>query len=131
VGASKAPENHARVAGANRGRGVGAPSEDTPESSLTAPTVRTCAGPGKRGASGKSDSVTAPPSGRLSRVRLSEFWARMNEQFGSAYAESWSHDYVLAELGGRSVAEALAQGEDAKTVWRAVCAALNLPASSR
>jgi len=55
----------------------------------------------------------------------------MRDQLGSAYAESWSRDYVLAELGGRTVDEALAQGEDAKTVWRAVCDALGLPASRR
>lgn len=69
--------------------------------------------------------------GQTGSVRLTEFWARMNDHFGAAYAESWSRDYVLAELGGRTVAEALAQGEDAKTVWRAVCDALGLPASRR
>lgn len=55
----------------------------------------------------------------------------MNDQFGDAYTSSWARDHVLAELGGRTVVEALAQGEDAKTVWRAVCEALNLPASKR
>ncbi|MGH8867788.1 MAG: DUF3046 domain-containing protein [Actinomycetes bacterium] len=64
-------------------------------------------------------------------MRLTEFWARMREQFGPGYAESWARDMVLAELGGRTVNEALAQGEDAKTVWRGVCASLGLPASRR
>jgi hypothetical protein len=55
----------------------------------------------------------------------------MDAQFGPAYAASFARDYVLRELGGRTVAEALEQGEDAKTVWRAVCAGMDLPASAR
>ena len=50
-----------------------------------------------------------------------EFWERMNAQFGSSYAESVARDYVFANLGGRTIERALADGEDAKTVWRAVC----------
>ena len=38
---------------------------------------------------------------------------------------------VLAELGSRTVDQALAQGEDAKTVWRAVWEATKAPASDR
>jgi Protein of unknown function (DUF3046) len=60
-------------------------------------------------------------------VRLTEFWERMNAQFGSAYAESLAKDYVFAGLGGRTVERALADGEDAKTVWRAVCEAFDVP----
>lgn len=55
----------------------------------------------------------------------------MDEQFGSAYAHSLARDYVLAELGGRTVEQALANGADAKAVWRAVCAAFNVPARLR
>lgn len=65
------------------------------------------------------------------RVRLTEFWRRMNEQFGGAYADSFARDFVIRELGGRTVVEALGAGEDAKTVWRAVCDALELPAAKR
>jgi Protein of unknown function (DUF3046) len=60
-------------------------------------------------------------------VRLTEFWARMKEQFGDVYAESLAKDYVLSSLGGRTVNEALADGEDAKVVWRAVCDTFNVP----
>jgi hypothetical protein len=60
-------------------------------------------------------------------MRLTEFWKRMAAQFGSAYAPSVAADHVLAELGGRTINQALADGEEAKTVWRAVCAAFNLP----
>jgi hypothetical protein len=64
-------------------------------------------------------------------VRLTEFWDRMREQFGDVYAESVAKDYVLSNLGGRTVNEALADGEDAKVVWRAVCETFNVPGSLR
>jgi hypothetical protein len=68
---------------------------------------------------------------RLDGVRLTDFWARMTAQLGAGYAESYAHDQVLAQLGGRTVAEALADGEDTKAVWRAVCEALELPPAKR
>jgi len=64
-------------------------------------------------------------------VRLTEFWARMKEQFGDVYAESLAKDYVLSNLGERTVNKALADGEDPKVVWRAVCDTFNLPDSLR
>jgi hypothetical protein len=51
----------------------------------------------------------------------------MDEQFGSVYAQSVAKDYVLAGLGGRTIMQALAEGEDVKAIWRAVCAAFNVP----
>jgi hypothetical protein len=60
-------------------------------------------------------------------MRLTVFWQRMNEQFGEAYASSVAKDYVLAELGGRTVEQALADGESAKTVWAAVCETFDVP----
>jgi len=60
-------------------------------------------------------------------VKLTEFWDRMREQFGDVYAESVAKDQVLAALGGRTVNQALADGEDAKTVWRAVCETFDVP----
>jgi hypothetical protein len=64
-------------------------------------------------------------------MRLTEFWRRMRTEFGEAYAESFARDYVIAELGGRTVHQALDQGESAKDVWRAVCAAMRLPPERR
>jgi hypothetical protein len=55
----------------------------------------------------------------------------MRAQFGETYADSFARDHVIAELGHRTIEEALRQGESAKDVWRAVCTALNLPASDR
>jgi len=60
-------------------------------------------------------------------VRLTVFWERMRSQFGETYAESVAKDQVLADLGDRTVNQALADGVDAKTVWRAVCDSFDVP----
>lgn len=59
------------------------------------------------------------------------FWERMREQFGETYADSVAQDYVLSTLGGRTVNGALAEGEDAKSVWRAVCETFDVPETLR
>lgn len=64
-------------------------------------------------------------------MRLTEFWARMNEFFGEAYADSYARDHVLGTLGGRTVHEALDAGEPVKEIWRAVCGDQDVPASLR
>jgi hypothetical protein len=64
-------------------------------------------------------------------VRLTEFWNRMEARFGRAYARSYAADQVLSTLDGRTVEQALADGADAKQVWRAVCDAEDVPASER
>jgi len=55
----------------------------------------------------------------------------MDEQFGSTYAQSVAKDYVIAGLRGRTIMQALADGEEAKVIWRAVCAAFDVPARLR
>lgn len=64
-------------------------------------------------------------------MRLTEFWSRMDRTFGPAYSGSYAADQVLQPLGGRTVREALADGEEVKTVWRAVVEATDSPASER
>jgi DUF3046 family protein len=64
-------------------------------------------------------------------MRHTEFWARMEQALGPAYARSWAEQQVLGPLGGRTVVEALEAGEPPKEVWRAVCEQLELPASQR
>jgi hypothetical protein len=51
----------------------------------------------------------------------------MRAQFGDVYADSVAKDHVLAGLGGRTVNQALADGEDVKVIWRAVCDAFHVP----
>jgi len=55
----------------------------------------------------------------------------MSQHLGDGYATVWSRQQVLAELDGRTVEQALDSGEPPKRVWRAVWAALELPASER
>jgi len=66
-------------------------------------------------------------AGSLAAVRLTTFWDLMNAQFGETYAQSVAKDQVLAALGDRTVNQALADGEDAKVVWRAVCDTFDVP----
>src|SRR5690242_1298099 len=51
------------------------------------------------------------PPGEGGTVRHTEFWARMEQALGPAYARTWAEQQVLAELDHRTVQEALAQGE--------------------
>jgi hypothetical protein len=67
----------------------------------------------------------------LAQVRLTEFWARMRAQFGEAYAQSVAKDYIFEKLGGVTIERALAEGQDAKLVWRAVCDTFDVPESIR
>ena len=62
---------------------------------------------------------------------LTEFWYRMNAQFGDVYAQSLAKDFVFDNLGGRTVERALADGVDAKVVWRAVCDTFKVPENLR
>jgi DUF3046 family protein len=63
-------------------------------------------------------------------VRLSDFWNRMEQRFGSTYARSLAADYRLPTLGA-TVNEALARGDSTKSVWRAVCAEFEVSSTLR
>jgi len=65
------------------------------------------------------------------RMRVSEFWVRLERQLGRTFAESWASDFAIGDLGGRTVRQALADGEDPKSVWRAVHTTLQLPDRER
>ena len=64
-------------------------------------------------------------------MRLTDFWQRMADHFGYYYADSCARDHVMAELGGRTVREALDAGWEAKEVWRTVCAVMDVPEDKR
>lgn len=55
----------------------------------------------------------------------------MDSALGAGYSRSWAHDFVLAELNGLTVEQALARGYDVKKVWRVVHRQLQLPPSAR
>jgi Protein of unknown function (DUF3046) len=53
-------------------------------------------------------------------VRLTDFWERLEQAFGASYARSLAADHSFAELGDRTINEAIAQGVETATIWRAV-----------
>lgn len=64
-------------------------------------------------------------------MKETELWARMQSHLGDVYARVWAAEYSLAELKGRTVVAALADGEPCKVIWRAVWGALELSAQDR
>lgn len=64
-------------------------------------------------------------------MREAELWARLERHLGAGYAPVWAERLVMADLGGRTVTEALAAGVPCKQIWRAAWAALELPAVDR
>ena len=65
------------------------------------------------------------------RVRLTYFRELMDQEFGPVRAASLSRDHVFAELGGRTVEQALEHGIDAREIWRVVCDAYEVPLGRR
>ncbi len=55
----------------------------------------------------------------------------MDSVLGETYSHSWAADFCVDELGGRTVDEALKDGEPALKVWRAVCRTIDVPARLR
>ncbi len=64
-------------------------------------------------------------------MRHTELWDRLEATLGQDYAAHWSEHFVIAELGGKTAVEALADGVAPKVVWGAVWRALELPARDR
>ncbi|GAA4703067.1 DUF3046 domain-containing protein [Phytohabitans rumicis] len=56
-------------------------------------------------------------------MRLTDFWARLEQAFGPGYAASLASDQVLPQLDGRTIRQALDAGTPTVVVWRAVVAA--------
>jgi hypothetical protein len=63
-------------------------------------------------------------------MRLTDFWDRMDTQFGATYARSVAADFRLPALGA-TVDEAIETGIDTKAIWLAVCDAFELPSTVR
>lgn len=55
----------------------------------------------------------------------------MEDEFGPLRAAALARDHVFAELGGRTVEEALEAGVEPREVWRAVCVAYDVPVARR
>jgi hypothetical protein len=65
------------------------------------------------------------------RVRLTYFRELMEGEFGAARAASLSSDHVFAQLGGRTVEQALEAGIEPREVWLAVCETYDVPPARR
>lgn len=64
-------------------------------------------------------------------MRLSEFWALMDGEFGVAYARSLASRHVLHALADRTVAQCLEGGVPPRAVWSALCDDMDVPAERR
>lgn len=62
-------------------------------------------------------------------MRHTEFWSRMEEVLGPAYARAWATNQVIGTLDSRTPQEALDAGVPPKEVWREVWRVLQLPPS--
>lgn len=61
------------------------------------------------------------------RVRLSEFWRLVDEEFGPGYGRLLVDTHVLTELGNRTCAAALEAGVPPREVWVALCRHMDIP----
>ena len=53
-------------------------------------------------------------------MRITELRRRLTEHFGADWAPSYAKDFVMAELGGQSIDQALAMGMEPADIWLAV-----------
>jgi hypothetical protein len=60
-------------------------------------------------------------------VRLTEFNDLVEGQFGSMRGRSLLVDHVLTALDGRTAAQAIEDGVEPRSVWRALCADFDVP----
>ena len=67
----------------------------------------------------------------LGDVRNSEFWTLVDDEFGRAHGRTLTRDHVLFELGNRTAEQAITDGEPLRTVWFALCGALDVPPERR
>jgi hypothetical protein len=60
-------------------------------------------------------------------MRWSEFWALMEQEFGSGYARVVASTQSLGSIGGRTVHDALDEGVPVRQVWEAVVRDMDVP----
>jgi hypothetical protein len=68
---------------------------------------------------------------RLYRVRISDFWRLMDDEFGAGYSRVLGGSLVLAGVGGRTANQALAAGVSPRDIWLAVCDVQDVPEERR
>lgn len=60
-------------------------------------------------------------------MRLSEFWALMEQEFGQGYAQIVATSRALTSLDSRTAQQAIDDGERVRDVWEALCRDLEVP----
>ena len=60
-------------------------------------------------------------------MRLTKFNELMNDEFGAAYAAVLLNDLVLGSLGDKTGKQLIAEGEDPRLVWLAICESQSIP----
>lgn len=61
----------------------------------------------------------------------SEFLRALSDEFGEVMGPTVSRDVIIGALGNRSAFDALDAGIEPKTVWAALCEAMDVPISRR
>jgi hypothetical protein len=64
-------------------------------------------------------------------MRVSEFYALLEDVFGPAYARTLAREFSLTDLDDRTSVKALEDGVDPRDVWHALCDAMDVPESRR
>ncbi|MCD4535596.1 DUF3046 domain-containing protein [Nocardioides sp. cx-169] len=64
-------------------------------------------------------------------MRHTELRARLEAALGTGYYQVWADTFVMSDLGGRTVTEALDAGVEPKQVWAVVWRVLELPDRER
>ncbi|MBA2696803.1 MAG: DUF3046 domain-containing protein [Ornithinimicrobium sp.] len=64
-------------------------------------------------------------------MRLSEFWALMEQEFGGPYGRSVAGSHVIHALGDRTAVDAIDAGVPVRRVWGALCDDLQIPPERR
>lgn len=60
-------------------------------------------------------------------MRLSEFWALMEQEFGPGYAGVVARTQSLGSIQGRTVHDAMEEGMSVRAIWEAVVRDMDVP----
>lgn len=62
---------------------------------------------------------------------MSEFWANVDDAFGSARGRSLAMDMTISALDSRTAAQAIEEGVEPQRVWEALVEQMGLPEQYR
>lgn len=64
-------------------------------------------------------------------MRLSEFWALMEQEFGGPYGRSIASGHAIHAMEDQTAVDAIDAGEPVRQVWLALCDDLQIPEERR